>query len=269
MHFTTHDLEMLATEVAVISRQTGAFLKEQQSLFHRDMIQQKGFNDLVSHVDQQAEQILVSALQKLLPEAGFIAEEGTGTPSESGLNWVVDPLDGTTNFMHNIPFYCTSVALVQNEEPILGVIYDPEHNEMYVAIKGGKAFCNEKAISVSPEVPLESLFIVTGFPYDSKQTLEANLKTIGELTVRSRGIRRMGSAALDMCYVAAGRFDGFYEVGLNPWDVAAGTCIVRSAGGLVDDFRNTGKPVFGREIIAASPGAFREIQSIVGKHFVP
>lgn len=261
------DLKSLLQSVEEISRKTGQYLVHERTQFNGKTIEQKGINNLVSHVDKEAEKQFVTALSEILPEAGFIAEEGTGQAIEGGLNWVVDPLDGTTNFIHNIPFFCTSVALVQDRKPLLGVIFDPVHNEMFAAAGEEPARLNGETIHVSTTEALQNMLIVTGFPYEDKGLLQCNLQTIGDLTRESRSVRRMGSAALDMCYVACGRFDGFYEYGLNAWDVAAGTCIVRNAGGLVGDFYGLGDPLFDGSIIAASTPGFDALRKVVQKNF--
>jgi len=264
---TTDELKNLCEDVARLSREAGRFLIEEQQKISVSAIERKGVNDLVSYVDKQTEEYFVSKLSALLPDAGFIAEEGTGSVSESGLNWVIDPLDGTTNYLHHLPFFCTSVALLQNNEPILGVIYDPTHDELFSAFGNQQTELNGQAIRVSEVAELKDMLIVTGFPYNDRGMLQRNLNAIEEFSRYSRGIRRLGSAALDMAYVACGRFDGFYEYGLNPWDVAAGTILVRNAGGIVDDFKLQGNPIFGEEIIAASTNGFGQIQPIVKKCF--
>jgi myo-inositol-1(or 4)-monophosphatase len=260
---TTEKLNQLCIEVSRLSREAGSFLLEEQRKITLSAIERKGVNDLVSYVDKQTETFFVNGLSKLLPEAGFIAEEGTGSPSASGLNWIIDPLDGTTNYLHHLPFFCTSVALMLNNEPILGVIFDPTHNELFSAFGNEQTELNDEPISVSAVTELRDMLIVTGFPYNDRGMLKRNLNAIEAFTRQSRGIRRLGSAALDMAYVACGRFDGFYEYGLNPWDVAAGTILVRNGGGVVNDFNTLGNPIFGEEIIAASSNGFIEIQPIV------
>jgi myo-inositol-1(or 4)-monophosphatase len=264
---TDLELKQLTDGVIALSKNVGAFLLAEQNKITASNIERKGANNLVSYADQQAEQMFVTGLAQLLPAAGFIAEEGTGIPSNSGLNWIIDPLDGTTNYLHQIPFWCTSVALVQNNEPLVGVIFDPMHNELFAAYGHQSAELNGKQMYVSPVKYLKDMLIVTGFPYDDRGMLQKNLKAIEEFSRHSRGIRRLGSAALDMAYVACGRFDGFYEYGLNPWDVAAGTLLVRNSGGRVDDFRIGGNPIFGEEIIAASNDGFIQIQEIVAQCF--
>lgn len=264
---TTDQLKRLCNEVSNLSREAGSFLLDEQRKITASAIERKGVNDLVSYVDKQTELFFVNGLRELLPEAGFIAEEGSGTPATSGLNWVIDPLDGTTNYLHQIPFFCTSVALLQNNEPILGVIFDPTHNELFSAYGSEQTQLNGEPIKVSGVTDLRDMLIVTGFPYNDRGMLKRNLNAIEIFSRHSRGIRRLGSAALDMAYVACGRFDGFYEYGLNPWDVAVGTILVRNAGGVVNDFINSGNPIFGEEIIAASKVGFNHIQPIVQKCF--
>lgn len=261
------DLNTLLRSVEDISRKVGQYLVLERAQFNGKTIEQKGLNNLVSHVDKEAERQFVKALAALLPEAGFIAEEGTGIPKSGGLNWVIDPLDGTTNFIHHLPFFCTSVALVHDHTPLLGVIFDPTHNEMFSASGVEPSRLNGQKIRVSETKTLQEMLMVTGFPYESKGLLKNNLQTIGDLTRKSRGIRRLGSAALDMCYVACGRFDGFYEYGLNAWDVAAGICIVQNAGGKVGDFYGPGSPLFDGSIIAASKPGYEVLQQIVKKNF--
>lgn len=264
---TTDKLKQLCIGVSNLSREAGSFLLHEQRKITSAAIERKGVNDLVSYVDKQTEVLFVKGLNALLPEAGFIAEEGTGFPSESGLNWVIDPLDGTTNYLHKLPFFCTSVALLQNNEPVLGVIYDPTHQELFTAFGNEPTELNGFPIYVSEVTHLRDMLIVTGFPYNDRGMLQKNLSAIEAFSRQSRGIRRLGSAALDMAYVACGRFDGFYEYGLNPWDVAAGIILVRNSGGIVDDFNKFGNPIFGEEIIAASKSGFAQIQTIVNKCF--
>ena len=261
-------LEAFAGQVEEISREVGTFLLNERKNFDREKIEHKGRNNLVSYVDEQAEKRFVSALSELFPEAGFIAEEGTGTAVEDGYNWVIDPLDGTTNFIHNIPVFCTSVALVKDGVPVIGVIYDPTHDELFSAVDGNPATLNGEPIKVSAVSELSEMLMLTGFPYDAKGLLAANLMVIEELTKKSRGIRRLGSAALDLCYVACGRADGMYEYGLSAWDVAAGACIVRQAGGVVNDFENNHNPLFSQQLIAGSPAAFKELLPVVQTHFL-
>lgn len=258
----------LTDQVADLSLSVGQFLREERRQFDANRVDQKGFNNLVSYVDKAAEKRFVSKLQDLLPGAGIIAEEGTEKRANNGLHWVIDPLDGTTNYIHNIPVYCTSVALIEEGRPILGVVFDPERDEMFSGSQQNGAFLNGQPVAVSPSTGLQQMLFATGFPYEDEGWLAGNLSMIGQLTKTSRGIRRLGSAALDMCYVACGRLDGFYELGLNAWDVAGATCIIREAGGTVDDFKGTGNPLFDKSIIAASPAGFEALEKAARKHFL-
>ena len=240
----------LLDKLIEISREVGGFLKNEQLKIQESEIEYKGrSNDMVSRADKEAEQKFVTFLSKLLPHSGFIAEEGTSSKVGHTDNWIIDPLDGTTNYLYGIPCYCTSVALQRNGELILGVIYDPVQDECFAAEKGKGAFLNGTRIHVSRQASLEKSLIAMGFPYDNRGRQKAYMDILLEVNSNSRGIRRLGSAALDMAYVAAGRFDAFYEYALNPWDVAAGAVIVSEAGGLVSDFKNTPKFIENQTIL--------------------
>lgn len=253
-------LKMLE-EVIKISREVGAFLKSQQQLITKSEIEFKGrASDLVSRADKEAEVMFVNFLSKLLPEAGFTAEEGTSTKKGEEYNWIIDPLDGTTNYLYGMPVYCTSVALMKKDELILGVIFDPSHDECFAAAKGEGATLNGKTISVSNEKELSHSLLATGFPYDDKGRLRDFLNILAEINESTRGIRRLGSAALDLAYVACGRLEGFYEYGLQPWDCAAGALIVQEAGGAVSDFKGGNDYVFGRTLISTNGNIQRDLQ---------
>lgn len=242
--------EMLA-EVEKISRRVGQFLAEEQARIRESEIEFKGrSNDMVSRADKEAEQQFVSYLEKVLPEAGFIAEEGTSTRRGEVFNWIIDPLDGTTNYLYGLPCFCTSVALEMNGELVLGVIYDPLRDECFTAEKDKGAFLNGNPIRVSQKPTLAESLVAMGFPYDDRGRQAEYLEILSNVIAQSRGMRRLGSAALDMAYLACGRFDVFYEYGLNPWDVAAGAVIIREAGGKVSDFKNTASFLENQTIIA-------------------
>jgi myo-inositol-1(or 4)-monophosphatase len=257
------DLHQLLNDVSHLSKEVATWIAAQR--VHANDIESKALNNLVSFVDKGAEQQFVDGLSKLLPESGFIAEEGTGTAIEGGYNWIIDPLDGTTNYLHGVPMWCTSVALEHRGELLLGVICDVNHSELYTASKGGGSFLNGKSIRVSATSELKSALIGTGFPYYDFGRQEAYLKLLGELTRTTRGIRRPGSAALDLAYVACGRFDAFYEYALHPWDVAAGILLVREAGGRVTGFRDETNPLSGEDIIAGNQRVALELQAVIGK----
>jgi myo-inositol-1(or 4)-monophosphatase len=224
-------------------------------------------NNLVSFVDKESERRLVEGLKEIFPQAGFIAEEGTGEKAEEW-NWVIDPLDGTTNFLHDVPIWCISVALCQGNEAMIGIIFDPNKDEMFVASKGNGCFLNGKKIQVSERSHLSDSLLVTGFPYDDFGREEQYIGLFRSLMKKTRGIRRLGSAALDLAWVACGRFEAFYEYGLNPWDVAAGVILVKEAGGNVSGF-HSGDPIFEEDIIASNGHVHQELKSLTQVYFHP
>ncbi len=214
-------------------------------------VRYKGEVDLVTEVDERAEGVIREALREAFPGYGMLAEEGGRLPGEGDSRWVVDPLDGTTNYAHGLPIFAVSIALERAGEVVLGVVHDPMREETYVAERGGGATLNGAPIRVSDtEEPIRAL-LVTGFPYD-REDMPAALELFGRLTVLTQGVRRLGSAALDLCYVAAGRLDAFYERGLHAWDVAAGSLILEEAGGRVTDYRGRKFGLEGAEIVASN-----------------
>ena len=248
----TIDLEKICLQVVDISKAVGKYILDEQQNFDAAKIERKGKNDFVSYVDKNAELKFIEKLILLLPDAGFIAEEGSNNTKGLNFNWVIDPLDGTTNFLHGLPIFCTSVALLQDEKLVLGVIFDPSRNECFYAWKGGGAWFNSRKISVSTQDDFSQSFVVTGFPYNHDGKLSQNFEILKHLIENTGGIRRLGSAALDLAYVACGRFDVFYEYGLNSWDVGAGGIIVSEAGGTVTDFSNKNNYLFGKQILATN-----------------
>ncbi len=246
------ELSSLRDEVVKLTLEVGAFINTEAGKFDASKIEHKGLNDLVSYVDKAAEEKLVAGLEKLLPAAGFITEEGTNTVRQEEYNWVIDPLDGTTNFIHGLPIYAISIALMQHQNVVVGVVYDICRQECYHAVKGGGAFCNQTKISVSQTEGLSSALIATGFPYYSFDFLPKYLQVMGDFMQKCHGLRRLGSAALDLVYVAIGRFDGYFEFNLNSYDVAGGALIVQEAGGQVTDFSGGSDFVFGRQICVSN-----------------
>ena len=241
------------TEQAIeITRNTGNYLLEEFKNFNQNEIIVKSPNQLVSYVDITAEKILVDRLGKLLPEAGFITEEKTVKDSGASLRWIIDPLDGTTNFIHGIPLFAVSIALQQDDDLLIGVVYEVNLDECFSAYKGGGAFMNGKKISVTDTLLLRNALCATGFPYSSFPHVDRYFNTLRYLFQNSHGIRRLGSAAVDLAYVACGRIDAFFEYNLNAWDVAGGALIVQEAGGSVTDFSGGSNFVFGKELIASN-----------------
>ncbi len=261
------DLDVICKEVVKISRNTGKFLKEEVNKLKSSDIESKGVHNFVTYVDKNAEKQIVSELKKLLPEAGFIAEEGTETSKADEYNWVIDPLDGTTNFIHQLPCYSISIALMKNHEVVLGVVYEINQDECFYAVKGGGAFLNGESISVSNAKTIYDSLLATGFPYYDYSRIENYIELFVWFLRNTHGVRRFGSAAVDLAYVACGRFDGFFEYSLNPWDVAAGSLIVEEAGGKVSDFKGGVDYLFGKEIVAGNSNIYEEFISKIKTSF--
>lgn len=260
-------MQKLCQDVCKLTKQVGIFIKSERLKFSTDSVEIKGKNDFVSYVDKAAEQKLVEGLALFLPEAGFIAEEGTSSKNGEVYNWIIDPLDGTTNFIHGIPCFAISIALTRNNILVLGVIYEINLDECFYAWEGSKAYLNEKEISVSKTKTLANSLIATGFPYYNYEQQDEYMDLFKHFMKNTRGLRRLGSAATDLAYVACGRFDGFYEYSLRPWDVAAGAFIVQQAGGRVTDFKGNDNYVFGEEIVAGNTACFDEFLGAVKTYF--
>lgn len=247
-------------------RDTGAFIRGEQARVSQADIQDKSFNSLVSYVDLQAEQQLVAALSRLLPEAGFITEEDTEDQRGPAYQWIIDPLDGTTNYLHGLPVFAISVALQGPTALELGVVYELGQGELFHAQRGGGAYLHDRPIRVSPAAQMADALFATGFPYQDFGRLEAFNGLMNYFFQHTRGLRRLGSAATDLAYVACGRFSGFFEYGLAPWDVAAGALLVREAGGRVTDFSGGPAYLFGGEIAAGSAALHPEMQRLIARY---
>ena len=247
------NLEKLTKESITIVRDAGAFIRDHLGRVGSRQIEAKSPHSLVSFGDRGAEERLVSGLGALLPGAAFLTEEDTVDNQEGDLRWIIDPLDGTTNFLHQLPCFSVSIALEMAGQLALGIVYEINRDECFYAWEGGGAFLNGHNITVSRPSQLADSLLATGFPYHDYDWIKPYFEVLETFMRGSRGIRRLGSAAVDLAYVAAGRFDAFFEARLNPWDVAGGAVLVREAGGIVTDFRGHDHFLFGGEIIAASP----------------
>ncbi|MDX1627437.1 MAG: inositol monophosphatase family protein [Fulvivirga sp.] len=260
------DLSKILSQANKVVKEAGDFIKKESANFTIEDAELKGFNDLVSYVDKEAEKILVEGCGDILPEAGFIAEEGTSDKKGKSFNWIIDPLDGTTNFTHGLPVYSISVALQQENDIVLGIVYEINRGENFYAIKGEQAKMNGEPIKVSEVDQLNKSLLATGFPYYQFDEMKKYLRVLDDFMQSSHGLRRMGSAAVDLAYVACGRFEGFFEYNLNAWDVAAGAFIVKQAGGQVSDFGGTDHYLFGREIVASGK-IHQPMLNIIQKHW--
>lgn len=225
-------------------------------------VRYKGLVDLVTHVDEEAERTITEMLRAAYPTYGFLAEESGLSAGEEDVRWIVDPLDGTTNYAHSFPVFAVSIALQKQGELTLGVVYDPMRDELFTAERGKGASCNGTPLNVSDTDDLVRALVVTGFPYD-RDKVPAALKIWGRFTMLSQGMRRGGSAGLDMCYVAAGRFDVYYERGIWAWDIAAGTLILHEAGGQTSTYAGGELDIEGREIVATNGLLHPQVLSVL------
>lgn len=251
------NLQRICEQSTALIREVGDFIAQSSP----GKVETKATHDYVTEIDKSSEQKLVKGLGEILPQAGFIAEEGTSTQRGSVFNWVIDPLDGTTNFIHSVPPFSISVALMENREIVLGIVYEINLRECFYTWKGAKAYLNGTEITVSQTAAVKTALIATGFPFRDYAKVDQFIDSLKFFMQNSRGIRRHGSAAVDLAYVAAGRFDAFYEYALQPWDVAAGVILVRQAGGKICDFDGQDNFLYGKEIVAANPLLFSEFQS--------
>src|SRR3972149_6267142 len=229
---------------------------------------EKAVNDFVSEVDREAEQAVIRTLREAYPGHSILAEE-SGASGTSEYQWIVDPLDGTTNFMHGFPQYCVAIALRHRGIVTQAVVYDPSRNDLFTATRGRGAFLNDQRMRVSKHIHLKSSLIGTGFPFRQLEHLDAYVAILRDMMKGAAGVRRAGSAALDLAYVAAGRLDGFWEFGLSPWDIAAGALLITEAGGLVGDLAGENRYLETGNVIAGSPKIFVELLRAMSPHLTP
>lgn len=256
----------LLEQMVLTAKKAGKFIRQEREKFHYAKVEIKGLNDLVSYVDKTAEEIIVNELAVIFPAAGFIVEENTRSEKKE-YNWIVDPLDGTTNFVHGIPCYAVSIALEHKGEIVAGVVYEVSRDECFYAEKGKGSFLNGAGIKVSERTALRESLIATGFPIYNFSRIDSYLSALRYFMEHTHGVRRIGAAAADLCYLACGRVDAFFEYNLNPWDVAAGALIVKEAGGKVCDFSGKENWLFGKEIVCTNALLETEFNKVIGEHF--
>lgn len=263
------NMDVILEQTLRVMEDVGIFIRQEAYQFQQEQIETKALNSLVTYVDKTAEKMLVERLNHLLPEAGFWTEEETAAREERTYTWIIDPLDGTTNFIHHVPVYGISIGLKKDDEIILGAVYEVNRKEMFFARKQGGAFLNQQRIKVSTTRSLGDALIASGFPYNDHAFLTPYLQTFEHFVRHARGVRRLGSAAIDLAYVACGRFDGYLEYSLNPWDVAAGILLVREAGGVVQDFQGQDDVLSGRQILASNEALSLRLLNITKQFFYP
>lgn len=261
------ELSLMCLQTIKLAEKVGKFIRTEAENFDLSKVEMKEFNNLVSYVDKGAEEQLVEGLRQILPEAGFITEEGTASHSDEEYKWIIDPLDGTTNFTHGLPAYAVSIALAKGHDLLLGVVYEVNRQECFSAWKNGGAYCNGKPIRVSQADTLSKSLLATGFPYYMFDKLDAYMDILKTFMQKTHGIRRIGSAAVDLCYVACGRFEGYYEFNLNAYDIAGGAIIVKEAGGTVSDFSGGSNYFYGEEIVASNGKIHQEVIDDIQKYW--
>ena len=237
-----------------------------QSASQLRQVDYKGRADMVTDVDRRAEEIILDGIRRAYPNHAVLAEESGENEAQSDYRWVVDPLDGTTNFVHGYPFYCVSVAVQYRQETVAAVVLNPVQGELFSALKGGGAHLNGNSIAVSPTSELSRALLATGFPYQIGYHWQHSMTLFEAFYRNCHGVRRDGAAALDLCYVAAGRFDGFWEYELNPWDVAAGLLIVQEAGGKNTDFVDSPSGIFDRQVLASNGRIHEAMLEVMRSH---
>lgn len=241
-----------AEKVEQLIKVVGEYIRNERNHFNSSSVEHKDIHDMVSYVDKTSEEKLIDGLQSIIPGSSFLAEETGILENSSMYKWIIDPLDGTTNFIHNIPHYCISVGLQHNDQTIAGWVYEICNNEMYFGFAGNGAFMNKIPIRVTKTSELHQSLMGTGFPVREFEKLKEYLLLQQWMIENTRGIRRLGTAAYDLCLVASGRFEAFYEPGLSEWDVTAGSLIVEEAGGKVTDFHGERNFLFGKQILASN-----------------
>ncbi|HNP48567.1 MAG TPA: inositol monophosphatase family protein [Bacteroidia bacterium] len=261
------DLQELCENVTQLTQEVGEFIRGERKHFNQNAVEKKGHNDLVSYVDKQAERMLVDGLSEILPGSGFITEEKTSSVKGELYNWIIDPLDGTTNFIHGLPCFCISIGLLQGNTLVLGVVHELNLDECFYAWENGGAYMNGNKIKVSAEKNLGDSLIATGFPYHNYERMEAYMEVFDYCMRNTHGLRRLGSAAADLAYVACGRFEAFYEYGLNAWDVAGGIVLVKEAGGQVTDFSGGENHLFGKEILSSNGSIHEDFLHVIMDKF--
>lgn len=239
----------------------GRYLRE--NFEKKIKVEHKGEINLVTEQDRRSQEIIRRIIQKNFPRHSILGEEDLEVEGRPELQWLIDPIDGTTNFAHNLPIFCVSIALMEEGESRVGVVYNPMLDEMFWSIRGRGAFMNKKRVRVSTETRIGKSLLATGFPYDLRESSRNNLDHFNQFIRAAQGIRRCGAAAIDLCYVAAGRFDGFWELKLYPWDTAAGYLMIEEAGGKVTDFSGGPFDPFKREILASNGKIHRQMLDII------
>src|SRR6195952_4644241 len=265
MSQSLHPMLNIAIKAA---RAAGAIINRASLDVDKVQVESKGVKDFVTEVDKHAEAVIIDALPQAYPGHGILAEESGRTlgSQDSEFVWIIDPLDGTTNFIHGLPFYAVSIALAWRGVVQQAVVYDPNRNDLFYASRGRGAYLNERRLRVSKRLRLADSLIGTGFPFRKGDNFERYMKMFEEISQQCAGLRRPGAASLDLCYVAAGYYDGFFETGLSPWDIAAASLIITEAGGLIGNFSGEADFLYQREVVAGNPKVYGQLVTILAPY---
>ncbi|TKG96101.1 inositol monophosphatase [Puteibacter caeruleilacunae] len=257
----------ICNEVVAIAKDVATFIANEKSNFDPAKIENKAKFDYVTYVDKASEEKIIAGLEKLIPESGFIAEEGSSTKHGDKYNWIIDPLDGTTNFIHDLPPHAISIALQEDNEIVIGVVYEITKNECFYSYKGAPVFLNGKEVHTSQTKKVANSLVATGFPPANFSMIDNHMEAMRYFMYNTHGIRRIGSAASNLAYLAAGRFDAFFEHGVKAWDIAAGAFLVRQAGGKTIGINGDEDFLFKEQIVASNSVVFNEFYELVSKFF--
>ena len=255
------ELKRILNSVETLIKDVGDYIYRKSG--GKKRVSFKGDVDLVTQFDKESQSLIVHGLQKKFPDFGILSEEGIELNTDSPIRWILDPLDATTNFAHSLPIWAVSCGLEYEGEVVLGLVYDPTRKESFTGIKGAGAFLNGRRIYVSKTGQLSRSLLATGFPYDIRKTKKDNLVHFNNFAKRAQAVRRLGSAALDLCYTACGRFDGYWELKLAPWDQAAGSLILKEAGGRITDFKGQKFDIYGDEVLATNGLIHRQMMQVL------
>ena len=263
----SHKMNTFLETAKTAAFESGKILMDNFGRVSKHEIRKKAAADFISFVDESSEKKIIDTIYASFPDHTVLAEEGGMVDKKSEYIWIIDPLDGTTNYLHSLPVFAISIALKHNDETILGVVYDPIHDDLFHAEQGKGTFLNDKSVQVSQTNNLNESFIATGFPFKSKHRLKEYSDVFNTIFNSCIGIRRMGAAAIDLAYIACGKFDGFWEIGLAPWDIAAGRILISEAGGMVTDFWNTKDFKDSSYILATNSSIHQELGDIIREVF--
>ncbi|MHC1724784.1 MAG: inositol monophosphatase family protein [Syntrophobacteraceae bacterium] len=262
-------LDKMETVALRAIREAGDLIREHLGKVSASWIHLKGPSDYVTEIDEWCERLILDLVGKNFPDHHIMSEETANDGLQPGYTWVIDPVDGTTNFIHGFPFVAVSIAVCFDKKPVLGFVLDPVRNELFCAREGRGAWLNGARIQVRENVQLEQALVATGFPFRTKDYMDDYLKAFKSIFLRVSGIRRAGSAALDLAYLATGRVDGFWEIGLKAWDIAAGTLLIREAGGMISDFWGEDHLLFNGNVVGGTPSVYPFLLGEVEKWLVP